>query len=102
MTQRKQKPSIRKLKNLKSFAIVTTERALQPHLPPVEALKPYCVRLDKGAEVDLRSLSLELARLGYEQAPLVETEGQWSRRGDIIDVFPVAAELPVRLELVWR
>jgi transcription-repair coupling factor (superfamily II helicase) len=83
----------------KSFAIVTTERALQPHLPPTEALKPYCIRLDKGAELELRSLALELARLGYEQVPLVETEGQWSRRGDIIDVFPVAAELPVRLEL---
>ena len=30
--------------------------------------------------------------------PLVETEGQWSRRGDIVDIFPVAAELPLRLE----
>lgn len=29
---------------------------------------------------------------------LVEAEGQWSRRGDIIDIFPVAAELPLRLE----
>jgi transcription-repair coupling factor (superfamily II helicase) len=28
----------------------------------------------------------------------VETEGQWSRRGDIVDVFPVSSELPVRLE----
>ncbi len=25
-------------------------------------------------------------------------EGQWSRRGDIVDIFPVSAELPVRLE----
>jgi len=25
-------------------------------------------------------------------------EGQWSRRGDIVDVFPVSSELPVRLE----
>jgi len=29
---------------------------------------------------------------------LVEMEGQWSRRGDIVDVFPVSSELPVRLE----
>ncbi len=28
----------------------------------------------------------------------METEGQWSRRGDIVDVFPVSSELPVRLE----
>ncbi|HEY9906193.1 MAG TPA: transcription-repair coupling factor [Thermosynechococcaceae cyanobacterium] len=83
----------------KAYAIVTTERALQPHLPPTEALKPYCLRLNRGEELELGNLARELARLGYEQVPLVETEGQWSRRGDIIDVFPVAAELPVRLEL---
>ncbi|MFM7426536.1 MAG: transcription-repair coupling factor [Elainella sp.] len=83
----------------KPFAIVTTERALQPHLPPVEAFRPYCVTLSKGMELNLEALSQRLAHLGYERVPLVETEGQWSRRGDIIDVFPVASELPVRLEL---
>lgn len=81
------------------FAIVTTERSLQPHLPPVEVFRPYCMALTKGMEVDLDTLSQQLAKLGYERVTLVETEGQWSRRGDIVDVFPVASELPVRLEL---
>ncbi|MCU0526974.1 MAG: transcription-repair coupling factor [Elainella sp. Prado103] len=81
------------------MAIVTTERALQPHLPPVEVFRPYCVTLHKGMELNLEALSQQLAHLGYERVALVETEGQWSRRGDIIDVFPVASELPVRLEL---
>ena len=83
----------------KPCAIVTTERALQPHLPPPEAFRPFCVTLARGAELNLEQLSQQLANLGYERVPLVETEGQWSRRGDIIDLFPVACELPVRLEL---
>ena len=83
----------------KPFAIVTTERALQPHLPPLEAFRPFCVTLARGMNLDLEALSQQLANLGYERVPLVETEGQWSRRGDIIDLFPVASELPVRLEL---
>jgi transcription-repair coupling factor (superfamily II helicase) len=83
----------------KALAIVATERALQPHLPPVEAFYPYCLTLDKGMELSLEDLGQKLATLGYERMALVETEGQWSRRGDIVDVFPVAAELPVRLEL---
>uniref|UniRef100_A0ACD5GSQ4 CarD family transcriptional regulator n=1 Tax=Desertifilum tharense IPPAS B-1220 TaxID=1781255 RepID=A0ACD5GSQ4_9CYAN len=83
--------------NLK-IAIVATERALQPHLPPVEAFKPYCIVLNKGMSATAKTLDLQLAQLGYERVPLVETEGQWSRRGDIVDVFPVASELPVRLE----
>ncbi|MBF2073047.1 MAG: transcription-repair coupling factor [Synechococcales cyanobacterium C42_A2020_086] len=85
--------------NASPVAIVTTERALQPHLPPVDAFLPYCLTLTKGMELELDAFSQQLASLGYERVALVETEGQWSRRGDIVDVFPVAAELPVRLEL---
>ncbi|MGB3190622.1 MAG: transcription-repair coupling factor [Limnoraphis sp.] len=80
------------------IAIVATERSLQPHLPPVEAFKPYCLTLKQGTTQDSKQLDEQLATLGYERVSLVETEGQWSRRGDIVDIFPVAAELPVRLE----
>ncbi|HEY9834421.1 MAG TPA: transcription-repair coupling factor [Stenomitos sp.] len=80
------------------MAIVATQAALQPHLPPVEAFKPYCLTLNRGMTWDSKTVDQKLARLGYERVPLVETEGQWSRRGDIVDVFPVSAELPVRLE----
>ncbi|PSN18958.1 transcription-repair coupling factor, partial [filamentous cyanobacterium CCP5] len=81
------------------YAIVTTERALQPHLPPVSAFEPYCLKLQKDQSINLKTLSQRLARLGYDRVSTVETEGQWAQRGDIIDVFPVASELPVRLEL---
>ncbi|MCP9914919.1 transcription-repair coupling factor [Cyanobium sp. ATX 6F1] len=79
-------------------AIVATERALQPHLPPPQALASQCLTLAKGATVDLEELAETLARLGYERVPTIEQEGTWSRRGDIVDLFPVSAELPVRLE----
>ncbi len=79
-------------------AIVATERALQPHLPPPAAFKPFCLTLKRGMEFDSSSFSEKLATLGYERVPMVEMEGQWSRRGDIVDVFPVSSELPVRLE----
>jgi transcription-repair coupling factor (superfamily II helicase) len=79
-------------------AIVATERALQPHLPPPAAFKPFCLTLKRSIEFDLSSFSEKLATLGYERVPMVEMEGQWSRRGDIVDVFPVSSELPVRLE----
>ncbi|MGB3296482.1 MAG: transcription-repair coupling factor [Phormidesmis sp.] len=86
-------------KHLGAMAIVATERALQPHLPPVEVFRPYCLEVTMGMELNLKDLALSLAKLGYEKVSTVETEGQWSQRGDIVDVFPVAAELPVRLEL---
>ena len=82
-----------------SLVLITTDRALQSHLPPVETFQRFCLTLRRGIEIDLETLSHQLANLGYERVALVETEGQWSRRGDIIDVFPVASELPIRLEL---
>ncbi|WP_017315613.1 transcription-repair coupling factor [Mastigocladopsis repens] len=80
------------------MAIVATVAALQPHLPPAQTFKPFCVTLRRGMEFDLNTFSEQITRLGYERVPLVETEGQWSRRGDIVDVFPVSSELPVRLD----
>ncbi|MBW4684819.1 MAG: transcription-repair coupling factor [Komarekiella atlantica HA4396-MV6] len=80
------------------LAIVATQVALQQHLPPPEAFTSFCLTLKRGMEVDLNSFSEKITILGYERVPLVETEGQWSRRGDIVDVFPVSSELPVRLE----
>ena len=80
------------------FAIVATERALQPHLPPPQALRDQCLSLRKGDELNLEQLGETLTRLGYERVTAIEQEGSWSRRGDIVDVFPVSAELPVRLE----
>ncbi|MDE5099791.1 MAG: transcription-repair coupling factor [Trichodesmium sp. St16_bin4-tuft] len=109
--------------NKAKMAVVATERSLQPHLPTVKKFQPYCLTLmasiasssktlgsTKISNTDIEinhsesdslerpSLEEKLVQMGYELVPLVETEGQWSRRGDIIDVFPVASELPVRLE----
>lgn len=81
-----------------SLAIVTTERALQPHLPPKEVLSESYLILEKGMTISLTTLETTLAGLGFDRTSLVESEGQWSRRGDIIDIFPVSAEIPVRLE----
>jgi transcription-repair coupling factor (superfamily II helicase) len=80
------------------MAIVATTRALQPHLPAPAEFVGRCLTVRVGDEGDVEAISIQLATLGYDRVPLVETEGQWSRRGDIIDIFPVAAELPVRLE----
>ncbi|NJO20241.1 MAG: transcription-repair coupling factor, partial [Spirulinaceae cyanobacterium RM2_2_10] len=70
-------------------AIIATERALQPHLPPPEVFRDYCLTLAPGVNLDAKALDRQLAKLGYERVPLVETEGQWSRRGDLVDIFPV-------------
>ncbi|HIK13103.1 MAG TPA: transcription-repair coupling factor, partial [Oscillatoriaceae cyanobacterium M33_DOE_052] len=82
----------------KTMAIVTTEQALQPHLPPPAVFTEDCLTLRLGMSQNLEALGERLTMLGYERVSLVENEGQWSKRGDILDVFPVTSELPCRLE----
>jgi transcription-repair coupling factor (superfamily II helicase) len=81
-----------------NVAVIATQAALQPHLPPPRAFKPNCLNIAKGMEFNLGTFAKKMAALGYERVPLVEMEGTWSRRGDIVDVFPVSSELPVRLD----
>ncbi|NHC37193.1 transcription-repair coupling factor [Scytonema millei] len=92
------RPSLLAARSSPLIAVVATERALQPHLPPADVFQPYCLTISKGMEFDLGDFGDRLAAMGYDRVPTVETEGQWSRRGDIVDVFPVSSELPVRLE----
>jgi len=82
----------------KKVAIVATDRALQRHLPSPEEFKNYCLSLYVGTEIKLRDLAERLTEMGYENTSTVETEGQWGRRGDIIDIFPVSSEMPVRID----
>lgn len=81
-----------------STAIVATERSLQPHLPPKQYLSQRCLSIRKGNIFDLNILSKKIAKLGYQKVEVIEQEGTWSRRGDIIDIYPVSSELPIRLE----
>ncbi|WP_199249902.1 transcription-repair coupling factor [[Phormidium] sp. ETS-05] len=82
----------------KTMAIVTTEQAMQSHLPPPAVFAQDCLTLSLEMNLEPEALGARLTELGYERVSLVETEGQWSKRGDILDVFPVTSELPYRLE----
>ena len=55
--------------------------------------------LRRGEEVELGELLDLWRRLGYRFESAVYGPGGVSRRGGIIDIFPVASEMPVRIEL---
>ncbi len=82
-----------------NIAIIATERSLQPHLPPFEYLKSKCIKLNVGDEINLNELTIKLSNCGYLKSNNIDQEGTWARRGDIIDIYPVSSELPIRLEL---
>ncbi|MCB9909663.1 MAG: transcription-repair coupling factor [Planctomycetes bacterium] len=71
---------------------------LQP-LPPLKALESEALDLRLGSPLDVEALLRRLVKLGYERVPLVESPGEVSLRGDILDVYPFATEHPLRIEM---
>jgi transcription-repair coupling factor (superfamily II helicase) len=56
------------------------------------------VSLKRGEEVDIEVLTGHLASVGYTQMDLVEMQGQFTRRGGILDVYSPESDRPLRIE----
>lgn len=56
------------------------------------------VRLAVGEETVLSSLVSRLAEMGYTREYTVEAKGAFAVRGDILDIYPVNCEHPVRVD----
>ena len=54
--------------------------------------------LRTGEERDMRRLAEELVAAGYTREYAVESKGVFALRGDILDIYPVNAEHPVRID----
>ena len=49
--------------------------------------------------IDLETVLGDLIDLGYRRQTQIQEEGEFSRRGGVIDIFPLSFEFPVRIEL---
>ncbi|MCY1016841.1 transcription-repair coupling factor [Pyxidicoccus sp. MSG2] len=79
-------------------ALVLSVRALSRRVLPLEVMTSLSERVVVGQDFDRDSLALKLARMGYQNSPLVEDVGTFSVRGGLLDVFSPLYDKPVRLE----
>ena len=75
--------------------VVTAEIDALVQLFP-QKLPALCWR--EGEDADFVSVPAQLVRLGYVRGYEVETKGTFALRGDILDIYPVNAENPVRVD----
>ncbi len=80
------------------LVVVTSWEALQRRLVPPSKFLEFVISLRLGMEVSLAELLNRLTIMGYERTDSVQTVGQFSHRGDILDVFPLNQDQPIRLE----
>ncbi|MDD5166726.1 MAG: transcription-repair coupling factor [Candidatus Omnitrophica bacterium] len=57
------------------------------------------LKLYVGGTLDLENISNILIDFNYKRQDKAAEEGDFSRRGEIIDIFPFTFELPIRIEL---
>ena len=78
--------------------IISSVPALIQKTIPKSQFISSCYNLEIGSDIDPLDLMSKLESIGYSVESMVDTPGTISRRGGIIDIFPPASEMPVRLE----
>lgn len=81
----------------KGIVFVTAESFMQK-LPSVAALSSQKFLIKPGNIIEQASVLETLIEYGYERTEQVEAIGQFALRGDIMDIFPINLENPVRIE----
>ena len=82
----------------KSGILVTNVAASKLLLPDSIDFKNTNINLTVGQEYDLNNLVKMLSRSGYKKVSQVLSQGEYSLRGDILDIFERSADSPYRLE----
>ena len=81
----------------KNLIIVTTIEAISQKLPSKDVLYQNKLEFKVGGIYDLEDVKRKLIKLGYSRYDLIEGKGQFSVRGDIVDIA-VTESTGIRLE----
>ncbi|MBI3726384.1 transcription-repair coupling factor [bacterium] len=83
----------------KRVVVATSVAGLLERVPSPETVARASLEIRKGKKLDLGALVSQLVATGLRRLPLVESPGEFAVRGGLVDVFPVGAASPVRIEL---
>lgn len=90
---------IRRILEGDTCVIITTFDALMAPQIPIELYRNHMINLQIGETLNEKNLAEKLVSMGYEKTYQVEAPGQFSIRGDILDIFDLTEENPYRIEL---
>ena len=79
--------------------VVTSLRALLTPVPPAAYVRERVFRVAVGSDLDPVAVEEQLVTLGYVRVPRVSIHGEFSVKGEVIDVYPYDREHAVRAVL---
>ncbi|HEX2853493.1 MAG TPA: transcription-repair coupling factor [Opitutaceae bacterium] len=81
-----------------TLVIVSTPAALLQPVPALEEFSNREITLTRGQKQSFHGLLEQLQKLDYDSEAVCEAPGHYAIRGGIIDVYPVTANQPYRLD----
>ncbi|MFT3780799.1 MAG: transcription-repair coupling factor [Nibricoccus sp.] len=83
---------------LPTLVVTTTPAALLQAVPALEAFATRELELKPGQSQSFQGLIEKLCALDYDSEAVCEAPGHYAVRGGIIDVYPITANQPYRLD----
>ncbi len=67
-------------------------------LMPEDYFKSKSLKINIKSQINLKNLSRRLLEIGYRREKMVESPGQFSIRGGLLDIYSLVYEDPIRIE----
>ena len=81
------------------FAFITTAEAATRYYPPPQGFDPVPPSLTVGEAIDPDLIAENFKAIGYIPDDRVDEPGEIAVRGNVIDLYPADAPLPVRIDV---
>ena len=82
-------------------AIVATPETLV-NFYDINAFNQASVKIEVDTTLDIRKIISQLVEFGYSNTDFVESEGQFSTRGDLLDIYGIGDETPHRISFAFN
>ena len=83
--------------DLKPRIFIIPQRVAETPLPPPEYIRSLIFKLKRKQQIDTVNIAEKLTKIGYTRVPRVGVPGEFSLRGEVLDIFLPSEELAVRI-----
>ncbi|WP_447730124.1 transcription-repair coupling factor [Pseudoxanthomonas suwonensis] len=92
--------ALQRMPRLERGIVVVPVQTLLQRLPPLRYISGSSFDLKAGQRLDLDAEKRRLEAAGYRNVPQVLDPGDFAVRGGLLDVYPMGAQAPLRIELL--
>ena len=88
------------IENRNSVIVTNVEAVLKPRLP-LDKFRSFIQTIKTGDTIDINSIVEKLVKCGYERNHTTYKVGNFSVRGEVLDIFPSCFSDPIRINFAF-